>query len=199
MEIPSDHMLIEVSQHGTAAGDPTQEIADHLEASQNAIASQADFNETRRVSFDELSVWSVLEASEQPTLAQMRFCNHHVSSAVESGGTNANYAESLKYLPLWIAGKTNPIGIAQWAAYSPDESGRKRREKGLARAGNARVRRGMIQLAWRFLMFQKDSALAQWFRERTERAPQLKKKMIVGLARKLLIALWYLVRDGVVP
>ena len=38
---------------------------------------------------------------------------------------------------------------------SPDESGRKHREKGLARAGNARVRRGMIQLAWRFLMFQK--------------------------------------------
>ncbi len=32
---------------------------------------------------------------------------------------------------------------------APDESGAKRREKGLARAGNARVRRGMIQLAWR--------------------------------------------------
>jgi hypothetical protein len=43
----------------------------------------------------------------------------------------------------------------------PDESGKKRREKELARSGNARVRRGMIQLAWRFLMFQKDSALAQ--------------------------------------
>ena len=40
---------------------------------------------------------------------------------------------------------------------SPDESGSKRREKGLARAGNARVRRGMIQLAWRWLMFQNKS------------------------------------------
>ena len=38
---------------------------------------------------------------------------------------------------------------------SPDESGSKRREKGLAKAGNARVRRGLIQLAWRFLVFQK--------------------------------------------
>jgi hypothetical protein len=38
----------------------------------------------------------------------------------------------------------------------------KRREKGLPKAGNARVRRGLIQLAWRFLMFQKDSALARW-------------------------------------
>ncbi|HEU0174487.1 MAG TPA: transposase, partial [Blastocatellia bacterium] len=42
---------------------------------------------------------------------------------------------------------------------SPDESGKKRREKGLARSGNARVRRGMIQLAWRFLMFQKKQRL----------------------------------------
>ena len=40
---------------------------------------------------------------------------------------------------------------------APDESGARRREQGLARAGNARVRRGMIQLAWRFLMFQRES------------------------------------------
>src|SRR5258705_4326 len=79
------------------------------------------------------------------------------------------------------------------------ESGRKRREKGLARSGNARVRRGMIQLAWRFLMFQKDSSLAQWFRARTENARSARKTMIVALARKLLIGLWRLVREGVVP
>ena len=82
---------------------------------------------------------------------------------------------------------------------SPDESGKKRREKGLARSGNARVRRGMIQLAWRFLEFQKDSALAKWFRARTENARGSRKKMIVALARKLLIALWRFVHDGVVP
>jgi transposase len=80
-----------------------------------------------------------------------------------------------------------------------DESGTKRREKGLARSGNARVRRGMIQLAWRFLMFQRNSALAQWFRARTENARGTRKLMIVALARKLLIALWRLVREGVVP
>jgi transposase len=82
---------------------------------------------------------------------------------------------------------------------SPDESGRRRREKGLARSGNARVRRGMIQLAWRFLIFQKDSALAQWFRARTENARGTRKTMIVALARKLLVALWRFVRDGIVP
>ena len=69
----------------------------------------------------------------------------------------------------------------------------------LARSGNARVRRGMIQLAWRFLIFQKNSTLAQWFRARTENARGTRKLMIVALARKLLIALWRLVREGVVP
>ena len=91
--------------------------------------------------------------------------------------------------------------VARYAGLtgSPDESGGKRREKGLARSGNARVRRGMIQLAWQFLMFQKDSALAQWFRARTENGRGTRKLMIVALARKLLIALWRLVREGVVP
>jgi transposase len=82
---------------------------------------------------------------------------------------------------------------------SPDESGRRRREKGLARSGNSRVRRGMIQLAWRFLLHQKNSALTQWYRARTENARGTRKPMIVALARKLLIALWRLVRQGVVP
>jgi transposase len=83
---------------------------------------------------------------------------------------------------------------------APDESGSKRREKGLAKGGNARVRRGMIQLAWRWLMFQKGSALAQWYRARTAGArSDIRKTMIVALARKLLIALWRYVTTGEVP
>src|SRR4051812_15925332 len=92
--------------------------------------------------------------------------------------------------------------VARYAGLtgSPDESGAKRREKGLAKAGNARVRRGLIQLAWRFLLFQKDSALAQWYRTRTEgRQGARKTTMIVALARKLLIAMWRMVTTGVIP
>jgi transposase len=89
--------------------------------------------------------------------------------------------------------------VARYAGLtgSPDESGAKRREQGLARAGNARVRRGMIQLAWRFLRFQKQSALALWYQARTaDSRPGTRKTMIVALARKLLIALWRLVTTG---
>lgn len=92
--------------------------------------------------------------------------------------------------------------VARYAGLTgaPDESGRRHREKGLARAGSARVRRGMIQLAWRFLLFQKDSALAQWFQARTaDERGITRKTMIVALARKLLIALWRLVTTGEPP
>jgi len=92
--------------------------------------------------------------------------------------------------------------IARYAGLtgSPDESGKRRRERGLARAGNARVRCSMIQFAWRFLRFQKNSALAQWFAARTtDRRASTRKTMIVALARKLLIALWSLVTRGEAP
>ena len=90
--------------------------------------------------------------------------------------------------------------VARYAGLtgSPDESGRRRREKGLAKAGNARVRRGMIQLAWRFLIHQKDSALAQWY-QASVAASKKRKTMVVALARKLLIALWRFVTTGDVP
>jgi transposase len=92
--------------------------------------------------------------------------------------------------------------VARYAGLTstPDESGFKRREKGLAKSGNSRVRRGLIQLAWRLLRFQKNSALTRWYRARTEGPKGARKTtMIVALARKLLIALWRMARTGVVP
>jgi transposase len=83
---------------------------------------------------------------------------------------------------------------------TPDESGAKRRQKGIAKAGHPRVRCGMIQLAWRVLQFQKDSDLAEWYWQRVAGAGGTgKKTFIVALARKLLIALWRFVDTGEVP
>jgi len=83
---------------------------------------------------------------------------------------------------------------------SPDESGKKRREQGLAKAGNGRVRRMLIQLAWRLLKHQPESALVKWYRARTaDGRRDTRKVMIVALARKLLVAFWELVTTGKVP
>lgn len=81
---------------------------------------------------------------------------------------------------------------------SPQASGKRHREKGLAKAGNAKVRQVMLQLAWRMLLFQKESALVGWYQARIA-AGARKKTMIVALARKLLVALWRLVTTGEVP
>jgi transposase len=91
--------------------------------------------------------------------------------------------------------------VARYAGLtgSPDESGSKRREKGLSRSGNGRVRNILIQLSWRMLQFQPGSGLVIWYKKRTESARGSRKPMIVALARKLIIALWRYVNTGVVP
>src|SRR5258708_6037555 len=81
-----------------------------------------------------------------------------------------------------------------------EEGGSGGRGQGRARAGTAGVRGGMLQLAWRWLMHQKDSAWTQWYRERTANGRgDTRKTMIVALARKLLIALWRYVTTGELP
>jgi transposase len=91
--------------------------------------------------------------------------------------------------------------VARYAGVtgSPDESGSKRREKGLSRSGNGRVRKILIQLSWRIVKFHPESDLVIWFKTRTQNARGSRKPMIVALARKLIIALWRYVNTGVVP
>ena len=83
-------------------------------------------------------------------------------------------------------------------AGTPWKSGSIDREQGVS-MGNHRLRQTMIQLAWLWPIHQPNSALTRWYRERTKGATKLqKKKMVVALARKLLVALWRYVDAGVV-
>jgi transposase len=83
---------------------------------------------------------------------------------------------------------------------TPFRSGGMNREQGISKSGNARVRRMVMQLAWRWLRFQADSGLSRWFVERTGGAKgRIRKIMIVALARKLLVALWRYVETGLLP
>ena len=74
---------------------------------------------------------------------------------------------------------------------TPFNSGGSEREQGISKNGNPRVRRILLQLAWRWLRFQPESALSCWFAERTGGAKgRIRNIMVVALARKLLVALW---------
>lgn len=55
-------MFIEIGQLPAVTGDPTQETADQVEAPPCTVANRADFDETRRVVLDELTVVPTLEA-----------------------------------------------------------------------------------------------------------------------------------------
>ena len=83
---------------------------------------------------------------------------------------------------------------------TPYSSGGIEREQGIGKAGNARLRTVMVELAWLWQRYQPDSAQVSWFRERVgATGRRMRKVMVVALARKLLIALWRFATLGVVP
>jgi len=111
-------------------------------------------------------------------------------------GLGANFAAVL-WSEAFYRQFSNRRQIAAYAglAATPWQSGGIRHEQGVSKAGNPRLRTTMIQLAWLWIRHQPQSALTRWFKERS---PQGRKRVIVALARKLLVALWKYVTQGVV-
>jgi len=107
---------------------------------------------------------------------------------------------------LWLEGFfrsfANRRQIAAYAglAPSPWQSGQVDRDQGISKAGNPRLRRTAIELAWLWLRYQPGSALSQWFHRRVgSQRGRSRRIAIVALARKLLVALWRYVTAGVIP
>jgi transposase len=83
---------------------------------------------------------------------------------------------------------------------TPYDSGESRREQGISKAGNRRARRMAIELAWLWLRHQPGSALSRWFNERVAGLKgRIRRITIVAMARKLMVALWHYLTNGVVP
>jgi transposase len=106
---------------------------------------------------------------------------------------------------LWTEGLSrhfdNRRQVAAYAGLAPTpwQSGRVSHEQGVSKSGNPRLRTMMIQLSWLWLRHQPGSALSKWFKERVQQNDgRFKKRTIVALARKLLVALWKYVTAGVV-
>ena len=83
---------------------------------------------------------------------------------------------------------------------APYKSGETEHDQGITRAGNAHVRRVIVQLAWGWLRHQPLSTLSQWYQRRFgSGGRRIRKIGIVALARNLLISLWRYVETGLVP
>jgi len=83
---------------------------------------------------------------------------------------------------------------------TPYNSGDSERDQGISKAGNRRVRAMLVEIAWLWLRFQPSSALSQWYQTRFAGAgARMRRIGIVALARRLLIALWRYLEEGVIP
>ena len=80
------------------------------------------------------------------------------------------------------------------------DSGEGHRSQGISKAGNRLARVAIVEAAWLWLRHQPDSALSQWFHDRTQgQKGRIRRVMIVALARKLAIALWRYLETGLIP
>jgi transposase len=92
------------------------------------------------------------------------------------------------------------VGSLAGLTPTPHQSGESERERGVGKDGNRHVRAVAIELAWAWLRFQPERALARWYQRRFGHgSTRLRKIGIVALARKLLVALWRYVEHGVLP
>ena len=92
------------------------------------------------------------------------------------------------------------VGACVGLVPQPYDSGNSHSDQGISKQGNRRVRSLLIELAWKWLDYQPDSALAQWFARRTNGANKRGRRiMIVALARRLAIDLWRWLHEGIVP
>ena len=111
-------------------------------------------------------------------------------------GIGANFAAVLWSEAFYRQfGNRRQVAAYAGLAATPWQSGGIRHEQGVSKAGNARLRTTMIQVAWLWIRHQPQSPLTRWFKERS---PQGRKRAIVALARKLLVALWKYITQGVV-
>lgn len=99
-------------------------------------------------------------------------------------------------------GNRRQVGACVGLVPQPYDSGESRVDQGISKQGNRRVRALLIEMAWLWLRYQPDSSLAHWFAQRTQGCGPNKRSRriaIVAVARRLVIALWRYLKDGVVP
>jgi transposase len=92
------------------------------------------------------------------------------------------------------------LGACAGLTGTPYDSGSSKRDQGISKAGNRRVRTMMVEIAWLWLRYQPNSKLSHWFRERfAGGGARMRRVGIVALARRLLVALWRYLEDGMSP
>lgn len=124
-----------------------------------------------------------------------------VAALILQCGIGERSAWTLVYEFFWRRfDNRRQVGSAAGITGMPYDSGGNRREQGISKAGNWRVRRLMVELSWFWLRYQPESRITIWFEERFGPGSKRSRRVgIVAVARKLLIALWRYLEFGEVP
>jgi transposase len=92
------------------------------------------------------------------------------------------------------------VGAATGLTGSPYTSGADDREQGISKTGNKVVRSMLVEISWLWLRYQPSSKITGWFSHKTRGEKSRGRRVaIVGVARKIAIALWHWVEHGVMP
>jgi len=126
---------------------------------------------------------------------------HTVIGLTNLRGIGERSAWVLGYEFLWREfANRREVASAAGLAGTPYDSGGSVREQGISKAGNKRIRRLMVELSWCWLRYQPESAIAAWFNKRfADGGKRMRRIGIIGVARRLLIALWRYASLGMVP
>ena len=115
-------------------------------------------------------------------------------------GLNTAWLYTMEFFSWRQFHNRREVGALAGLTPTPYQSGASAREQGLDKSGNRYIRAIAIEIAWRWLFFQPESALSRWYQQRFGHgSSRLRKIGIVALARKLLIALWRYLQTGEVP
>jgi transposase len=168
-----------------------------------------------------------LREVEKEASKQIRSVSKETKEALRNGETESKLAKAPKELskPSQVAALMMLCGIGEYSAWPlvheffwrqfnnrrevgsaaglcgmPYDSGNKQVEQGISKAGNGRIRRLMVELAWFWVRYQPQSELTIWFKKRFESGGKRMRRVgIVALARRLLVALWRYQEFGEIP
>lgn len=149
-----------------------------------------------------------LEAAEAKLKELVERCDELAPQAMQRGNALAQLrgigpvsGRALALLLFWREfNNRRQVGACVGLVSAPYDSGETRQDQGITKEGDPRLRAGLIELAWLWLRHQPHSAITRWFAQRTQgQGARGKRLMIVAVARRLAIALWRYLKDGLIP
>jgi transposase len=138
---------------------------------------------------------ALLRIADDPAIARVRQLNQ-----LRGIGIDSAWLYVMEFFAWRQFRNRRQVGGLAGLTGTPYQSGDLQHEQGISKAGNRWVRALAINTAWAWLRFQPKSQLARWYQKKFGQGnSRIRKIGIVALARKLLIALWRYLDQGLRP